>query len=111
MLAKEQICQCFDCKNIVDCWGINRDFSTKPVNSKELKIGGVDFENIELSTLHEFYTVVTLAYISAISPEVSRETRGDILQTITVVVEALTNSSNADWECPPDWTYEPEESE
>lgn len=110
MLAKEQIRQCFNCKNIVDCWGIFRDFSTEPVNPKDLKLVGVDFENMEFSTVHDFYATVSLAYISAVTPEVSVETRGDILQTIIAVAEALTNSSNAEWECPPDWAYEPEES-
>lgn len=108
MLAKEMITQCLNCKNVEACWVPDREFSTKPINSKNIKLTSktIDLEALEIDTLHKFHFATTSMYIRAVLPGLDQEALLDITSTSIFIIEALTNSSNAEWECPPDHVYE-----
>ena len=107
MLAKELITQCFNCINIVDCWGPNREFVTDPINPRNIKItqNNIDIKHLGIDTVHKFHVATTSMYLSAVLPDLDPEAGVDLVNTIIFVTEALTHSSNKAWECPPDKVY------
>ena len=108
MLAKEMITQCLNCKNVEACWVPDREFATKPINPRNIKLTRktIDLEALEIDTLHKFNLATTSMYIRAVLPGLDQETLLDIVSTSIFIIEALTNSSNAVWECPPGCVYE-----
>lgn len=108
MLAKEMIAQCLNCKNVEACWVPDREFATPPINSRDVKLTtkNIDLETFEIDTLHRFNLATTSMYIGVMLPGIDQETLLDIVSTSIFIIEALTNSSNAVWECPPGCAYE-----
>ena len=112
MLAKEMIIQCLNCKNVKSCWFPDRKFATTPINPKHEKLTRttIDLAAFDIDTLHKFHIGTTSMYIRAVLPGHDQDEIIDMINTSVFVIEALTNSSNAAWECPPDRVYEPKET-
>lgn len=111
MRAKELIIKCFNCKNVVDCWGLNREFMTDPTDTKEIEVTHkvIDLEQFEVDTVHKFCLATNSMYVAAALPILDNDVKLEIVNTVTCVTEALTNSKRTAWECPLDREYTPKE--
>lgn len=109
MLAKELIMQCFNCKNAVDCWGLNREFMTDPTDTKDIEVThkNIDLEQFGVDTVHKFCLATNSMYVGAALPILDKDVKLDIVNSIVCMTEALTNSNRMAWECPPDREYIP----
>jgi len=111
MLAKELIIQCLNCENAVGCWGLNRDFLTKPTNTNDIEVTHkiIDLEQFEVDTVHKFCLATNSMYVRAALPVLDSGIKLDIVSSIVCMTEALTNSNRTAWGCPPDREYKPKE--
>lgn len=116
MLAKELLIDCLNCKNNVNCWGLNRKFNFDGKNPKEINISidaySKNLKKLDVDSLHKAQVTASMIFVRTmfLQPVGMNEIVKDILQTSMCVIEALTNSSNAEWECPPEWNYIPKDA-
>lgn len=111
MRAQDLLKKCFGCKSVSDCWAPEREFASDPINSKDVRLATrtLDLKALKVDTLHRFHIATVTMYINTVSPGLDGDTLLDIVNTSVFITEALTNSSNEAWNCPPDHTYEPQE--
>jgi len=113
MLAKKLLINCLNCKNTIECWGLNRPDMSVGRNPKEILISmdayAKNLKKMGAKSLHDAHVAASVIFVRTmfLQPIGMNETITDILQTSMCVTEALTNSSNADWDCPQEWGYVP----
>ena len=116
MLAKELLINCLNCKNNVNCWRLNREFGFEGGDSRNVKISVEGYiKNLKMfgvESLHDVHTIASVIFIRSmfLQPTGMNDTVKDILQTSMCVIEALTNSSYDEWECPGEYEYIPKDA-
>lgn len=111
MLAKDLLLNCLNCKNNIDCWGLNRNFESDGQDPREINISVESYSNnlkkFNVESLHDVHGIASMMFIRTmfLHPAGMNDTVKDILQTSMCVIEALTNSSYDQWECPEEYEY------
>ena len=104
MLPRLKLIQCFNCKNNIECWGLNEDIPLGK-NEREYSIPtkALTFliaQNMESEecNLGEQFGMFCAAFLQTLRYD-SKSKIGDIYQVINVL-RALSNTSNDHWYCP-----------
>lgn len=111
MLAKDLLINCFNCKNNVSCWGLDREIESDKQDPKKMKISTKGYiknlKMFDIDYLYDIHTIASVIYIRSMfsQPTGMNDMVEDILQTSMCVIDALTNSSNDQWECPNEYEY------
>ena len=112
MDANKLLTQCFKCKNIVSCWGLDRKECTSNKNRSDV---GISIDNVcanlkrlNPKTLDEFIAYAIMMYVDTVLTEKNNYIRGQIVHTSVCVIDGLTGStSKLSWGCPDAFEYTP----
>jgi len=112
MDANKLLTQCFKCKNIVSCWGLDRKECTSNKNRSDV---GISIDNVctnlkrlNPKTLNDFMVYSIMIYVQAVMTKENSYIREQIAHTSVCVIEGLTGTtSNISWDCPDAFKYTP----
>lgn len=113
MIARDKLKECLECKHIIKCWKVDNQYKWQDPESVWIKLKSKLFLVKDMLTrkitMREFHAIYAAMYVQAALPNVPRETRIDIEQTLIMTTEAITNSTIDRWECPPYQKFEKNE--
>ena len=108
MKSRDKLKECLNCKHIIECWGLDRDYASLHPEKVRLTLRSRLRIAIELithkPTLREFHSMLVVVYVRSMT--VHSERWEDITQTSMLVMEGLVNASMDRWECPEEFVFE-----
>jgi len=118
MLPRDKLKQCFNCKNNINCWGLNEDIPLgKNEKESSIQCKGLTFlisryMEDQKCNIGEQFGILSAGFLQTLRSD-KESPRRDVYQMIFVLA-ALANTTNADWVCPAEdekseekWNYEP----
>jgi hypothetical protein len=103
MLPRENLKQCFQCKNNIECWGLNEDIPFG-LNEREnsIKPDALSFLLVQNMgndlNIGEQFGILCMGFLANIRAD-EKATRRDVYQLLSLLC-AICNTPNDGWHCP-----------
>jgi hypothetical protein len=117
MLPRLKLIQCFNCRNNIECWGLNEDIPLgKNEKESSIQCKGLSFlisryMEDQNCNIGEQFGILSMGFLQTMRYDKESPKR-DVYQMIFMLA-ALSNSANDSWVCPEEdekddanWSYE-----